>query len=143
MKRLLLTILAITVCFVAFSGCGKQNTGLLPFEPPTSEGVLSVNVLSSPEGYHYSFTGEDAKKVVEYFAEIELTTNYDDKPNEMTGMTWVISIAYGDGNIETLYELSPFIRTEEGVYYKVIQASGSGFDTLLVELANEEGSPLD
>ena len=138
MKRILLTILAIILCLAVFSGCRKP-----PFEPPTSEGVSSVSVSSSPEGYNYSFTGEDAKKVVDYFSEIESTSNYDDNPNELTGMTWKVSITYDDGSTVALYELSPFIRTQEGVYYKVIQTSGSDFGTFLIELANEDGSNLD
>lgn len=102
------------------------------FDPPTSEGVLSVSASSLPEGYDYFFTGEDARKVVDYFSEAQFTSDYRDNPKELTGMMWVITIAYDDGSTETLREISPFILTQDGMYYKYVQ--GMGFDAVLEEL---------
>ena len=138
MKRIILTLIAIMLCLTVFSGCEKQDAELPPFEPPTSKGVSSVSVSSFPGGYNYLFTGEDAQKVTDYFSEIELTSKYDENPNELTGMTLKVTITYDDGNTETLYEISPFIRTEDGAWYKLIQTNSSGFHTLLNELAGEE-----
>ena len=138
MKRIILMLIAIMLCLTVFSGCEKQDAELSPFEPPTSKGVSSVSVSSFPGGYNYLFTGEDAQKVTDYFSEIELTSKYDENPNELTGMTLKVTITYDDGNTETLYEISPFIRTEDGAWYMIIQSESSDFYTLLNELAGEE-----
>ncbi|MBO5043232.1 MAG: hypothetical protein J6D87_09725 [Clostridia bacterium] len=139
MKRTLSILIALLLCLSVFAGCEKINadTALPPFDPPTSEGVTSVSVSSLPEGYNYSFTGETAKKVVDYFSEVQLTSKYDDNPNEMTGMTLVVSITYQDGRTETLYEFSPFIRKDGGSWYKIVQNDATHFHTLLNELNNE------
>lgn len=139
MKRTLLLLIVLLLCLSVFSGCETPNadTGLPPFDPPTSEGVSSVSVSSLPEGYNYSFTGEAAKKVVDYFSEVQLTSEYDDNPNEMTGMTLVVSITYQDGSTEILYEFSPFIRKDGGSWYKIVQNDASNFHTFLNELKNE------
>ena len=139
MKRTLSILIALLLCLSIFVGCKKFNadTDLPPFDPPTSEGVSSVSVSSLPEGYNYSFTGETAKKVVDYFSEVQLTSKYDDNPNEMTGMTFVVSITYQDGRTETLYEFSPFIRKDGGSWYKIVQNDVTNFHTFLNELKNE------
>ncbi len=116
----------------------NADAELTPFDPPTSEGVFSVSISSLPEGYNYSFTGENAKKVVNYFSEVELTSKYDDNPNEMAGMTLVVSITYQDGRTETLYEFSPFIRKDGGLWYKIVQNDVTGFHTFLNGLQEEK-----
>ena len=139
MKRTLSILIALLLCLSIFVECKNFNadTDLPPFDPPTSEGVSSVRVSSLPEGYNYSFTGEIAKKVVDYFSEVQLTSKYDDNPNEMSGMTFVVSITYQDGRTETLYEFSPFIRKDGGSWYKIVQNDVTNFHTFLNELKNE------
>jgi len=130
MNRKLLTMLAIILCLAAFMEFPT-------FDPPTSKDVSSVNVSSLPEGYHYFFTGEAAKKVVDYFAELELTRIFDDKPNDMVGMTLVVSITYQDGSTETLYEFSPFVRKDDGSWYKNVRNDATDFHTFLEALVKK------
>lgn len=139
MKKVLSLLISLLLCVSAFAGCEKfdADTGLPPFDPPTSEGVSSVSVSSLPEGYNYSFTGEAAKRAVDYFSEIELTSEYDESPNEMAGMTLVVSITYQDGKTEILYDFSPFVRKESGTWYKIVQNNAKSFHTYLDELKRE------
>ena len=144
MKKITSLLIAILLCVLVFAGCEKPNadTGLPPFEPPTSEGVSSVSVSSLPEGYNYSFTGEAAKKVVDYFSEVQLTSKFNDNPNEMSGMTLVVSITYEGGRTETLYEFSPFIRKDGGSWYKIVQNNAKDFHTYLDELKREHNTDI-
>lgn len=141
MKKTLYILLAIILCLSAFSGCEKPNadTGLPPFEAPTSEGVLSVSISSLPEGYNYSFKGEAAKEVVDYFANLNLITDFTENANEYTGMTWVVTISYDNGKSETIYHSANlFVRREGGSWYKMKFDEAASFSALIDELKREQ-----
>ena len=142
MKRKISMLIAILLCLSVFAGCNKPNsdTGLPPFEPPTSEGISSVAVSSLPEGYNYSFKGTPAKEVVNYFANLNLITDFTEDPKQYTGMTWQVSITYDDGTHETIYHFgNMFVRREGGSWYKMNYDEATQFDSLLKDLNDRIG----
>lgn len=77
--------------------------------------VTQVAVSSLPEGYAYAYEGEDAMAIVDYLDSLSLQSRFKEDPDEYTGMTWVISLSYADGNTVTVYHSgNMFIRTEDG-----------------------------
>ncbi len=133
MKRRLFLLLAITLCLSVLSGCAGEK-----FEAPANEGIASVSVSSLPEGYNYSFDGEDAKAVADYFASLNLISVFPENPDEYAGMTWVISIEYDNGAEETLYHFgNMFIRRDDGPWYKMKYDEAARFGALLDELNDD------
>jgi hypothetical protein len=99
--------------------------------------VISVDVSSLPEGYKYSFDGEDAKAIVEYLSGLNLTGKFEENPDEYTGMTWVISLKYENGDSLEVYHFgNKFIRSEKGSWYKMTYEEASRFGSFLYELSN-------
>lgn len=142
MKKLVAFVLVL-ILIVCFCGCNNhqaqngdnqqsQDVKLL------EEGnVKSVSVTSLPEGYEYSFSGDDAKTVVDYLVNLNLITEFKENPNEYVGMTWVISLEYENGDTTIIYHFgNMFIRTESGPWYQMTYEEASRFDALLNELNN-------
>ena len=99
--------------------------------------ITNVGVSSIPEGYNYSFVGEDAKTIVDYLSNLNLEGSFEEKPNEYGGMTWVISLKYEEGDAFTVYHFgNMFIRSEKGPWYKMDREEAIRFDALLSELSN-------
>lgn len=99
--------------------------------------VISVEVSSLPEGYEYSFGKEDAKAIVEYLSGLNLTGKFEENPDKYTGMTWVISLKYENGDsLEVYHSCNMFVRSEHGSWYKMTYEEASRFDSLLDELSN-------
>ncbi len=101
--------------------------------------IKNVFVTSLPESASraYSFSGDDAKSVVNYLNSLNLITNFEENPNEYGGMTWVISIEYNNGDTATVYHFGNiFIRANDGNWYKMIHEEASRLDKLLNELNN-------
>lgn len=134
MKRTLFLITAIMLCMSFFSGCGgdmDEPFALLPKE----DGIIGVAVSSLPEGYHYSFSGDDVDAIVEYLSNMNLISDFSENPNEYLGATWVISIEYENGDIATVYHMgNMFIRTNNGPWYKMNYDDANRFELLLDEL---------
>ncbi len=100
-----------------------------------SDTVKNVSITSLPEGYEYSFTGDDVKVLADYFNKLELNANFKENPNEYSGMTWVVCFEDENGDTTTLYHFgNMFIRTEDGPWYQMTYEEASGFDALLYEL---------
>ena len=120
-------ILTIAVCLPVLSGCGLPNLD--------ENSIKSISVTSSPEGYEYSFKGEDAQAIVDYLESLHLTP-YLGLPSE-TGMAWVISIEHKNGKVTTVYHsCNKYIMTEDGSLYEMIFEEADRFDSLLYELDN-------
>lgn len=118
-----------------------QDTDLPPEGLATVEGVISVHVSSLPEGYTYSFSEESARAIVDYFAGLNLISDFSEDPDEYAGMTWVVSIAYEDGTETTLYHFgNMFVRREDGPWYQLAYSEASQFNTLLHELKGEQNN---
>ena len=97
--------------------------------------VKNVHVTSLPEGYDYSFSGDDAKSVEDYFRKLNLIVNFEENPNEYVGVTWVISLEYENSDTQTIYHFgNMFIRADKSPWYKMTYEEASAFDTLLRSL---------
>ena len=134
MKKIIAIVL-VCICVLGIVGCSQQpqqvQGGLL-----LAEGnVINIDVSSLPEGYNYSFSGADAKAIVDYLSTLNLESNFEENPNEYDGMTWVISLKYENGDTLTIYHSgNMFIRANGGSWYKMTYDEASRFDTLLDEL---------
>ena len=134
MKKIIAIVL-VCICVLGIVGCSQQpqqvQGGLL-----LAEGnVINIDVSSLPEGYNYSFSGADAKAIIDYLSTLNLESNFEENPNEYDGMTWVISLKYENGDTLTIYHFGNiFIRVKGGSWYKMTYDEASRFDTLLDEL---------
>ena len=131
MKKVAVFVLVL-LCVVALVGCSPAHA-----EESTllKEGTVKrVSVTSLPEGYDYSYTGEDAQAIVDYFTELDLISDFEENPGEDDGMVWVISLEYEDGSTETVYHCGKFIRRDGGSWYKITYEQARAFDSLLWEL---------
>ena len=100
--------------------------------------VTQVSVTSLPEGYAYAYEGEDALAIVDYLGSLSLQSRFAENPNEYTGMTWVISLSYADGNTVTVYHFgNMFIRAADGPWYRMEYEEAERFHALLDELNGE------
>ena len=136
MKKLLTIALAF-LCVLGMVGCSQQPQQVQGNQLLAEGNVIKIDVSSLPEGYNYSFDGEDAKEIIGYLSNLNLQSSFEENPNEYTGMTWVISLEYDNGEILTVYHFgNMFIRTEKGSWYKMTSDEANRFDTLLDELNN-------
>lgn len=100
--------------------------------------VTRVTVSSLPEGYAYAYEGEDAGVIADYLGSLSLQSRFAENPDEYTGMTWVISLSYADGNTVTVYHSgNMFIRAEDGPWYRMEYEEADRFYALLDELNGE------
>lgn len=98
MKRILIMILALAICLPILSGCTPKQ-----FKNLNESDIKSVSVSTLPEfyGYEYSFSGEEARAVVDYLSGLKLTPILISI--NKGGMTWVIEIKYEDESETTVY----------------------------------------
>ena len=142
----IIAIIVVLICVLGIVGCSQQPQQMQGSQQPQqvrgsqllAEGnVVNIDVSSLPEGYNYSFSGEDAKGIIDYLSNLNLESNFEENPNEYGGMTWVISLKYESGDTLTLYHFgNMFIRSEKGSWYKMAYEEANRFDTLLAELNN-------
>ena len=136
MKKLL-TIALVFLCVLGMVGCSQQPQQVQGNQLLAEGNVIKIDVSSLPEGYNYSFNGENAKAIIDYLSHLNLDSNFEEKPNEYNGMTWVISLEYDNGDELTVYHFgNMFIRAEKGSWYKMTYDEASRFDALLNELNN-------
>ena len=136
MKKLLTIALAF-LCILGMVGCSQQPQQVQGNQLLAEGNVIKIDVSSLPEGYNYSFDGEDAKEIIDYLSNLNLLSKFEENPNEYTGMTWVIFLEYENGDELTVYHFgNMFIRAEKGSWYKMTFEEASHFDTLLNELNN-------
>ncbi len=127
MKRILLIILTLAVCLPILSGCSLPN-----FD---ENSIKRISVTSLPEGYEYSFKGEDAQAIVDYLESLHLTPFLG--IDSETGMTWVISIEHKNGEVTTVYHAcNKYIMANGGLRYEMIFEEADRFGSLLYELDN-------
>ncbi|MBQ2242161.1 MAG: hypothetical protein II319_08490 [Clostridia bacterium] len=127
MKRILIMILSLAVCLPILSGCSQQNLD--------ENSIKRISVTSLPEGYEYSFKGDDAQAIVDYLESLHLTPFSG--INSEDGMTWVISIEDKNGKITTVYHsCNKYIMAEGGLRYEMIFEEANRFSSLLYELDN-------
>ena len=136
MKKLI-TIVLVLICVLGIVGCSIQQQQVQDDQLLAEGNVIKIDVSSLPEGYNYTFDGEDAKAITEYLSNLNLDSNFEENPNEYDGMTWVISLEYDNGEILTVCHFgNMFIRSEKGSWYRMTYDEASRFDALLNELSN-------
>ena len=135
MKKLLIIALAF-LCVFGMVGCSQQPQQVQSNKLIAEGNVIKIDVSSLPEGYNYSFDGEEAKEIIDYLSNLNLQSNFEENPNEYTGMTWVICLKYDNGELTVYHFGNMFIRTEKGSWYKMTYDEANRFDTLLDELTN-------
>ena len=148
MKRILAVTLTLVMLLAALTGCvasQDDNSSQPPKDSPNSkisknslireETIKNITVTSEPGGYEYSLTGDDVNVIVDYFSNLHLISDFEENPNEYTGMTLVVSVEYDNGTSSTIYHFgNMFIRGKGGSWYKMTYDEASRFDTLLDEL---------
>lgn len=134
MKKVMFFVLAL-ICVLVLVGC---------FSVATEESLLfkegkvnRISVTSRPEEYSYSFTGNDARSILDYLSNLNLITDFKENPDSYYGMTWEISLEYENGDVVTIYHFgNKFIRTTGGAWYKMNYEEANHFNALLDELSN-------
>ena len=136
MRKLLAILLGI-FCVLVIVGCSQQSQQVQGNQLLAEGNVIKIDVSSLPEGYNYSFSGEDIKAITDYLSTLNLECEFEENPNEYTGMTWVIALEYENGDTLNIYHFgNMFIRSEKGSWYKMTYEEASRFDVLLNELNN-------
>ena len=136
MKKIIAIVL-VCICVLGIVGCSQQPQQVQGGQLLAEGNVINIDVSSLPEGYNYSFSGADAKAIVDYLSTLNLESNFEENPNEYMGVTWAISLKYENGDTLTLYHFgNMFIRSEKGSWYKMTYDEANRFDTLLDELNN-------
>ena len=136
MKKFIAVVL-MCICVLGVIGCNQQPQQVQGNQLLVEGNVVKIDVSSLPEGYNYSFSGEDAKAIIDYLSTLSLESEFEENPNEYTGMTWVISLEYDDGDALQIYHFgNMFIRVKGGLWYKMTDEEGNRFDILLNELNN-------
>lgn len=135
MKKFIAFVL-VCICIFGVIGCNQQPQQVKA-TPLLAEGnIVKIDVSSLPEGYNYSFSGEDVKAIIDYLSALNLESEFEENPNEYTGMTWVIALEYENGDILKIYHFgNMFIRSQNGSWYRMSYEEASRFDTLLDELS--------
>ena len=133
MKKIIAIVL-VCIYVLGIVGCSQQPQQMQVSQLLAEGNVINIDVSSLPEGYNYSFSGADAKSIVDYLSTLNLESNFEENPNEYAGMTWVISLKYENGDALTIYHFDMFIRVKGGSWYKMTYDEARRFDTLLDEL---------
>ena len=100
--------------------------------------VTAVRVTSMPEGYDFSFTGKEAEKIAGYFKSLDLISDFEENPDEYSGMTWCVTLEYDTGKSLVVYHFgNMFVRAENGPWYMMTYEEASAIDTLIWDLSEQ------
>ena len=129
MKRILLMIFTLAVCLPVLSGCTPKQ-----FKNLNESDIKSVSVSTYPEfyGYEYSFSGDEARAVVDYLSGLKLTPLLISIPKG--GMTWVIEIKYEDESETTVYLFGDEIWINAKEKYLLQPEENGVFEALISNL---------
>lgn len=138
MKRIPAITLTLVMLLAALTGCvASQNPEISQNKLLREENVKRVSVTSEPNGYEYSFSGDNVKAVTDYLSNLHLAADFKDNPNGYVGMTLVVSLEYDNGTSSTIYHFgNMFIRADNGPWYKMDYDEASRFHPLLQELSS-------
>ena len=122
-------ILTIAICLPILSGCTPKQ-----FKNLNESDIKSVSVSTLPEfyGYEYSFSGDEARAVVDYLSGLKLTPLLISMPKG--GMTWVIEIEYEDESETTVYLFGDEIWINAKEKYLMQSEENGVFEALIRNL---------
>ena len=127
MKKLIALIIAlVSVCVLVGCSFVAVEGGVL-----LKDGhVTTISITSLPEGYEYTFKGEDAKSIIDYLQNLNLTPY--SKSNDYNGMAWIISIEYETGEIvRVCHSCNKLISADDGPWYEMTYEEANRIYTLL------------
>ena len=126
-------ILALAICLPILSGCTPKQ-----FKNLNESDIKSVSVSTLPEfyGYEYSFSGEEARAVVDYLSGLNLTPLLISVGKG--GMTWVIEIKYEDESETTVYLFGDEIWINAKEKYLMQPEENGVFEALLEALNSKQ-----
>ena len=126
-------ILTLAVCLPILSGCTPKQ-----FKNLNESDIKSVSVSTLPEfyGYEYSFSGDEARAVVDYLSGLKLTPLLISVPKG--GMTWVIEIEYEDESETTVYLFGDEIWINAKEKYLMQSEENGVFEALLEALNSKQ-----
>lgn len=129
MKRFSLIFITVILCLPILSGCTPKQ-----FKNLNESEIKSVSVTTLPEfyGYEYSFTGEEARAVVDYLSGLNLTPLLISVGKG--GMTWVIEIEYEDESETTVYLFGDEIWINAKEKYLMQSEENGVFEALIRNL---------
>lgn len=132
-----MTVVLVCICVLGMVGCSQQPQQVQGRQLLLEGNVTKIDVSSLPEGYNYSFGGEDVNAIIDYLSNLNLDSDFEENPDKYVGMTWVISLKYDNGDELTVYHSgNMFIRSENDSWYKMTYDEASRFSALLNELNN-------
>ena len=122
-------ILTLAICLPILSGCTPKQ-----FKNLNESDIKSVSVSTLPEfyGYEYSFSGDEARAVVDYLSGLKLTPLLISMPKG--GMTWVIEIEYEDESETTVYLFGDEIWINAKEKYLIQSEENGVFEALIGNL---------
>lgn len=136
MKKFTALVL-LCICVFGMIGCNQQLQQVQGNQLLVEGDVVKIDISSLPEGYNYSFSGEDSKAIIDYLSTLTLESEFEENPIEYMGMTWVIALEYENGDTLNIYHFgNMFIRSENNSWYRMPYEEASRFDTLLEQLNN-------
>lgn len=131
MKRIIPAILTLFILLSALTGCIEQKNGFIN-DIIKDKTVTRIIVTSQPEAYMYIFEDDGIDEVIDYFGSLHLISDFDEDPDGYVGMTYCVSIEYGDGTSSTVYHFgNMFISADDGPWYKMEYEEAVSFDRLL------------
>lgn len=130
-------LMLLCICVFSLIGCNQQRQHVQDDKLWVEGDIVKINISSMPKGYNYSFRGKDSKAIIDYLSALTLESEFEEEPNEYTGMTWVISFEYENGSTWNIYHFgNMFIRSQNSSWYKMSYEEASRFDALLEQLNN-------
>ena len=96
--------------------------------------VILIDARSLPGDYHFSFSdSESIKKLKDYFDTLGLESDYPERAEDYSGMTWVLEFTYSDQRTETIYHSgNMFVRNMNGSkWYKMKYEQAEKLEELL------------
>ena len=136
MGKKIFAVLILVLCLAMLAGCKSQEKTTPNTLLPGTDGITAVTVSSMPQGYDYSFSGENAETLAEYILNMDMVSDFEEDPNVYTGMTWVIAVEYADGKTVTVYLFGhTFIRSGDDPWLKVSTKAAEGLEALMDSLS--------
>lgn len=135
--KIFTALVSLCICVFGLIECNQQPHQVKGNKLLVEGDVVKIDISSLPEGYNYFFSGEDSKAIIDYLSTLTLESEFEENPNEYTGMTWVIALEYENGETLNIYHFgNMFIRSQNGSWYRMSYEEASRFDTLLEQLNN-------